>query len=254
MRLRRYGTVACFLGFAAVGVAQSAWTGSINFNANWAISNQDTQSILLFSDASKKDPMGLLRVGVRYAFARQTFGADKTFETTEDNYKLSGRYDWSINSRLFAFGSLQLDHDAITDLDLRTVSAGGLGFIALQSGNATEGKFQAAGDAEWRLSAGLSYLTEDYDGAASKREVGLQFGSLYRRSLSSGFNVQHELVFVPAFSDFGDYFLTSDLSLRATLTGNLVAAFSWFLDYDATPASGRRKDNSKLALSLGYKF
>lgn len=234
----------------------SEWTGSLNLSAAAAISDQDTQSLLFTGNAERRMGPGELRLRALYAYARQTSGPSKAFQTTEDRWSAGGRYDYDLSDgKYFGYGSLRFERNSINDLDLRTLAAIGLGTYLQRSDSVREtGKFRNAGDTEWRVSGGLSYLTEKYSGSTSSEEFGLDFGSLYRRQLSDAAFLEHDLAFIPAFGDFGDYFLISDLGIGMSVADAWQLKLSWIYDYDSTPAPGKRKDNQKYALGLGYRF
>lgn len=238
--------LAMSFGFAIAD--EGNWTGSINLNASSTISTRNTQSIFIFGDAQRNFAKGRLGIKANYAFSRQDPGAGPSV-TTEDRWSLSGQYDWNIGTKTFGYFSGRLDRDAIARLDLRTVFGAGLG-TSLFGPSA----LNADGDWEWKVSAGASLVNENYRTGADNDYVGLQLGSNYRRILGGGWRFAHDLSFIPNVEDFDDYFYVSDLSVSKAIGSNWNIRLSYILDYDSTPAPGARRQNSKYALSLGYKF
>lgn len=248
-------TLTLLMGALAAGAfaAESKFEGSINFSANYAVSNRDSQALFLFGDASRKMGNGDLGIKAFYSFARQNQTNGGPFSTTEDRMSLAGRYDYLIGTRTIGYGSLRFDRDRIAALDLRTLAGAGLGSYIIPVS-----KLEDRGERDWKLSAGLSYLNEDYTGGGSDSYVGLELGSAYRMMLSDTLRLSHSAGFVPNFGDWSDYFFVSDLSLTMPLGDEKKASwqvsFSFLFDYDSTPAVGARQDNYKYVLGIGYKF
>lgn len=222
---------------------QRRWTGSAALNISAIQSSRDSQFLSFSLNAINKGERDKISARAFYSFARQTPIGGGSLSTTEDRYSLEGQYDYTIRNKTFWFAAARFDHDAINDLDLRTILTGGLGYLLIDEETTA-----------WQLTGGISYKNEQYDGQPESSEVGLSLGSNYQRLLSRNLNLTHDLRFVPAFSDFGDYFLVSDLGLITSLSERFSAEFRFIFDYDSTPATGAQKDNYKYFLGLGYKF
>ncbi len=219
------------------------WTGSAALNLSAIQSTRDSQFLSLSINAVNKGEKDKISAKAFYSFARQSPLGGGDLETTEDRYSLEGQYDYTIRDQTFWFAAARFDHDAVNDLDLRTIVTGGLGYMIIDRE-----------DTAWQVTGGISYRNEQYDGEPESSEVGLSVGSNYQRLLSRNLNLTHDLRFIPAFSDFGDYFLVSDLGLVTSLSERFSAEFRFIFDYDSTPATGAQKDNYKYFLGLGYKF
>jgi putative salt-induced outer membrane protein YdiY len=255
-----FKNLALPVGLLTAGIChaqQPSWTGTLNINANVAQSTQDAQSFFFDLKAFERLKAGnQLAVNVFYVLNRQTNGASKDFDTTEDRWSLSGKYDAPSSNRKFGFVDQRFDRNRIVNLGLRSVTTIGYGYYALRTKNPLEsGRVEAIGDAEWRITAGLSYLTENYlNDLGSRNQAGLQFASSFRRVFKRGVSLSHNIELFPAFDKLDDVFLISNLGVGFPISSRMSIALSWISDYDTTPAPGARRDNSRYALTLGYKF
>jgi hypothetical protein len=258
-----FATTPFSLAIAALSSGQSlaptqpSWFGSLNLNANIAQSAQDAQSLFLDVRAVNKLAKGnQYDFSGLYIFTRQTSGPNKTFNTTEDRWTITGRYEAPSNNRKFGFIEQRIESNKIVSLGTRYVTTAGFGYFPVRTENpATTGRVDRPGDAEWRLNFGLSYLAENYlNGLGSRTQEGFQLGSNFRKVLNRGVSLSHQFDFIPAFRDFQDFFWVSNLALGIPLNQRTNLSINWITDFDSTPAPGARKDNTKLALTIGFRF
>jgi|GEM_PF-3359038 hypothetical protein len=242
----RHSILCLFIALPGLTAAQ--WTGSINLNASLAQNVRNSTSLLILGDAKQKLPAGELTLKALLAYSRQSVSGGVS-ETTEDRGSLFAQYDFTLNSRSFGYANAGLDYDKVQLLDLRTLIGAGVGWYVFRSP-----EFRRAGDADWKVTTGLAYIAEDYRFGGDNSRIGLQLGSEYRRKLADTVDVLHTLLFIPAFNDFGNYYLTSDLQLRTSLGRSWQATLGWLFTYTSEPAPGIRKDTSNFVLGIGYKF
>ena len=235
----------------------SRWTGRINLNANLALSTQDTQSFFVEARATNKLEQGnQLDYSLLYILSRQTTGDPKEYNTTEDRWTITGRYEAPSSNRKYGFVEQRLENNKLVDLAFRSITTAGFGYYAVRTENTLKtGKVELPGDAEWRLNFGLSYLSENYlNDLGSRQQRGLQFGSSFRKIFKRGISVNHYLDFIPSLNNLAEYFWVSNLAVAFPLNTRTSLALNWISDYDSSPAPGARKDNNKFALTVGFKF
>jgi hypothetical protein len=64
----------------------------------------------------------------------------------------------------------------------------------------------------------------------------------------------HDLTYYPSTDKVSDYFLTSTAEIRAYFTSTMFTTFKVIFDYDATPAIGSHKTDTKYLFGVGYSF
>lgn len=248
------------MGLAFGGVVQGqriGWSGNLNLNANLSQSVQDAQSVFVDFRAFQRYRIGnQLALNGFYILTRQTDGATKLFNTTEDRWTFNLKYDAPSSSRKFGFIDQRFDRNRIVELGLRSVTTAGFGYYPIRTTNPrTTGRVESRGDAEWRITAGLSYLTESFlNDLGNRNQTGFQLGSSFRKIFGRGISVNHVIDYFPAIENPEDFFVISNLSVGFPITQRVGLNLSWISDFDSTPAPGTRKDNNKYALSLGFSF
>jgi putative salt-induced outer membrane protein YdiY len=253
---RLAGLGVLLLAGSALGQVQG-WSGQLNFNFTAAQSVLNSSSVFVNLRAVNKLKMGnQLEYSLFYGLSRQTNATTGLNDTTEDRWSVGAHYDTPSSRRKFGFIDQRFDRNAVVQLGSRSVTTIGYGYFAVRTENPFKtGRVDTVGDAELKITAGLSYLTETYlNDLGSRSAPGLQFASSFRKVFKKGVSVNHYLEFYPAFNRFDDFFLTSNLNLGIPISQRISLAVAWIADYDTTPAPGARKDNSRYALTLGYRF
>lgn len=180
----------------------------------------------------------------RYTFAGAANRAKDRGVETARNWTGSARYDRFFTPRVFVNGNVILTNDRFRDLDLRTALGAGIGY-------------QVADTPQVKLSveAGLGYVheslraTPDDSYAAFREAARLDVPVAADRIV---FFHQHDGYFGLTGTD--NLFLRMQNGVRFGLVAGFVTTMRLDLDYDGSPAPGRRRTDHTFALTLGYRF
>ena len=133
MRVTRVA-LACALALGSAGIAQAQATvkmdgkfrSSLGLGASLSSGNSDAGSISLTGDAVRATEQG------RISLYRNSHYATAEGETTSDQTRLGGRYDYKLGPSYFAFGGLDLAHNRFANINLRAQLGGGLGWHVIK--------------------------------------------------------------------------------------------------------------------------
>jgi putative salt-induced outer membrane protein YdiY len=200
--------------------------------------NTDVNSLRLDADATIRQSAN------RYTAAAVLNRAkDRGLETAE-NWNTALNYDRFLTERLFANANSIFTNDKFRDLDLRTALGAGLGYQVLDTALV---KLTANG--------GLGWVNENFDVAeddsytAAREGAGLEVSIVPDRIQ---FFHQHDGYFGVTGED--NLFVRMRNGVRLGLVGGLVTTVQHDLDYDRSPAPGRRNTDRTFALTFGYRF
>lgn len=211
-----------------------------NLTAGGSASTGNTESRALY---------GAGRLEVRSEKKRVTVSAKGNYAESEDtltasNASGSGKYDYFLTEKLFAYAQTLLEQDRLQDLDLRSTLGAGLGYQFFETS-----RFGLYAE------AGASYVKEDYDDAENRDYAAGRW--------SVGFDWQ----IVPDHVDFfhlhegyvsledtEDFYFRSEQGLRVALIGNFYCNIQVNYDYKNRPAPGKEEDDLRYLLGLGYSF
>lgn len=177
------------------------------------------------------------------ANAAITRAEDREAETAR-NWTAGLKYDRFLTSRLFLNANTILTNDRFRDLDLRTALGAGIGYQVLSTPRVA-----------LTADAGLGYVNENLesqedDSYAAARESA-SLGIFLVPDRVQVFH-QHDGYFGVTGDD--NLFVKMQNGVRIGLGAGFVTTLRHDLDYDRSPAIGRRNTDRTFALTLGYRF
>ena len=177
-----------------------------------------------------------------YFLSRQTNPDSSGYSIASNFAFINGRYDRNVSEKLAVYGSVGYREDNPNNLSLRSLYGTGLSY------NVHEGTVW-----KWNLSGGFAYLTQAYtDGSPRTETPSAAFGSQYNRTIGSKIDITHTLSYIPAFSDFSNYVLTSVFSLGYQISKPLKLTINNVTDYQSEPTGGSLKKNSQWFIGLSF--
>jgi putative salt-induced outer membrane protein YdiY len=180
----------------------------------------------------------------RYTAAAAVTRADDRGTETARNWSTAFRYDRFVSTRLFVNANTILTSDQFRDLDLRTAIGAGIGYQVLASPRAS-----------LTADGGLGYVNENLESqpddsyTALRESVSLNLFAVPDRVQ---FFHQHDGYFGVTGED--NLFIRMQNGVRFALAAGFVATLRHDLDYDRSPAIGRRTTDRTFAMTLGYRF
>ena len=222
----------------------TAWQSSAAVGLTLSRGNSDTTLFSITIGTEKKWSMNDLTLGADaiYGDTRQS-GASKSTETADAQHG-AVQYNRLFSERFYAFGRVDLLHDAIANIQYRLTVAPGAGYYLIKR-KATD----------LSVEAGPAYVAEKL-GNHYENFATLRVGERFHHALSDHAKVWEAADFLPQVDHFDNYVLTSEVGAEAGLNkGNTLSLRSVLQDaYDNIPALGRLKNDLKLIVSIAYKF
>jgi putative salt-induced outer membrane protein YdiY len=214
------------------------WSGGANAGLLTTSGNTEISTLRLDGEVTARTARD------RYSASAVLNQAEDAGEETAQNWTSSLTYNRFLTDRLFADASAIFTNDRFRDLDLRTALGVGLGYQVWDRPSAT-----------LSVNGGYGWVNENFaaspdDSYSALREaVKLDVFFLARRL--QAFH-HHDGYFGVTGDD--NLFFRMQNGLRATITGALVATLRTDVDYDRSPAPGRRNTDRSFALTLGVRF
>jgi putative salt-induced outer membrane protein len=161
---------------------------------------------------------------------------------TADAVQGGARYDHNFSSRVFAFGGVDFQTDALQQLDLRSVLTGGVGFQAMKRENTT-----------LELRSGGNYTREKYD-TFNRNIAGLTLGEDFATKLGASTALTQNLYFYPDLSQTGEYRATFNFGTVTKINQWLGWQNSFGDIYVTNPPVGTRQNDVLLTTGLNFSF
>lgn len=213
------------------------WSGAVVAAGNYQTGNTERSAFRLGADAVRRGE-------------KDRFSMRFLYDISEERSTLSSRsffgslkYDYFFTGKFYGYLGVELLNDKFKDLNLRTVVGPGVGY-------------QIWDDTRKALAveAGLSYFSEDYKIADDKHWITARLAADYRYKITDTILFTNGLVLYPSLEKISDFSLRNEAALSTALGSGWSLKLANILDYDNTPAVGKKGTDSNFLLGLQYAF
>jgi putative salt-induced outer membrane protein YdiY len=203
------------------------WDSHAEIGLNGSDGNADTLAIQTGFELKRKSDSHILAIDVDY---RQASSRNKT---VEENGRLNIDYDRFLkNPACSAFGKFGLEWDRFKAFDLRLNVNGGIGYHWIRRDDRSLILRFGAGGSREIGAPDDAWIPEGVCGVDAERQ------------LTARQKLRARIDYFPAWSNFGDYRLVSDLAWEMLLDGtnNLSLKLAASDRYDSTPQGAKPND------------
>lgn len=229
------------------------WSGS--FDLAFAATQATTNTTALATGFSLHRERGPSRLHLETAYQRATTSDAEDDDTTPEDEsheektadELRGflRQEYDLDTRYFAFGSLEAEHDGIEELQIRLIPRAGLGYVVHESETT-----------RFAVDAGGAFVYERFYDGSENDYPAVAFGAESKMKLPFGGATWHARVdYTPSILDWmDDYQLRGETSLLVPMTEGLSLKASLVDLYNSSPADDTKSNSlsTLLGLSLGF--
>lgn len=219
------------------------WKGSVTAGAIAARGNTNTDAANAGLDALRRSAEDRLTLNGAYNYSRENTH-DQGARVTMENWLLAAKYDYFLTEKWYVYGNVKAERDHLANLDLRLTPGAGLGYQWLESEKVN-----------FNTEAGLTWVYERYtDPVVTREYVAGRFAYHYDRQINENLKFVHNFEVLPSLEFAGDFLLTADAGLRATLTKDFFGEAKVQLQYNSQPAEDTEKTDVRYMLNVGWGF
>ena len=229
------------------------WNG--NFDLALAATQATTETTALaagFGLRRERGPSRLrLEASYQRATTREAEDDDTTLEDESEEEKTADelrgflRQEYDLDTRYFAFGSLEAEHDGIEELQYRVIPKAGLGYVVHESDTA-----------RFAVDAGGAFVYERFYDDSSNSYPAIAFGAESEMTLPfAGATWRSRVDYTPSITDWmDDYQLRGETALLVPMTEGLSFKASVVDLYNSSPSDETQSNSlsTLLGLSLGF--
>lgn len=230
--------------FAAPAFAQTKtdgeWRGNLSLGLSYSSGNTDANSLSLAADAVRATADDKITLGAQ-ALHGESKNAGVTTKTA-DFFRMGGRYDRNLSERLFGFGGLDLEHDKLQRLDLRSTLNAGLGYHVIADKDNTFDVFGGVG------------ATREKFPTLSRNFAEVVLGEESSHKLSEGTTFKQRLAVYPNLKDSGEYRAHFDATLATALSAGWNFNVTLSSRYVSNPLPGLKTTDTLLLVGIASKF
>lgn len=219
------------------------WSGSMTAGAIATRGNTNTEAANAALDAQRRSEEDRLTLNAAYNYSREKT-EDEGARVTMENWLVAGKYDYFLTEKWYVYGNAKVERDHIANLDLRVTPGAGAGYQWIESEKTN-----------FNTEAGLTWVYERYTDPDDTREhVAGRFAHHYDRQINENVKFVHNLEILPSLEDLGEFLLTADAGLRATLTKDFFGEVKVQLQHNSQPAQGKEKNDVRYMINVGWGF
>ena len=171
--------------------------------------------------------------------------------TTGEQVRLGGRYDYNLGSTMFGFGGVDLERNKFSNLKLRSQLTGGLGYHAIKTA-----------ETSWDLFGGLAYTSDKYftrtliDGSTrdSYGYASLFVAEESTHKLSETTSAKQRFALYPNVSNTGEFRATWDAGLAVAMSKTMNLNVGLGVTHNSEPGAGRKSTDTLFTTGVSVKF
>ena len=136
-----------------------------------------------------------------------------------------------------------MDTDVGADIQLRTYFGASLGY-----------QWREDEKLKWNSELGAGYLTEEHYVDEDKEYWAGRVMNNIEWTISDKCSLANTATAFVSLEDSEDVNTRSDTRFKTSLTEKMFAQLQWVWDYDATPATGKERNDNQVSLGVGWSF
>lgn len=211
-------------------------SGKVNVAIEYDRGNNDSDEIDIDAEVTMRRINDRIRL---FAEIEQDKAAGVT---TKDKWLLTGKYDYFKTERQYYFGSLSLESDEFSDLNLRSGLGAGIGHIFHNSK-----KLNLSGE------LGGTWVHEEYDSTENNDYIALGWAVDFDKYVFTDFTqLYHRQSGTMSVEDTEDIVIKSWTGLRFLLPHGFLASLEANIEFDNTPTPGLDRVDNTYNIKLGY--
>lgn len=197
---------------------------------------------------------GSLSAGISEAYKYEFSIKGETFYSSADGemdgqkHAGSTRYMFGLGrgekKKWYNFYKLEAGHDRFANIDYRLVPGVGIGYWLFD---------RPLIKAMFEIAAGFEH-TEYRDSTESDNETILIPRAYFEKTFGKGAIFSEDIVYYPATEDFGRYRIHSETSLKSPLTKDFSLKIAFIDDYNSSPPTGIKKNDTRLMTTITFAF
>lgn len=219
------------------------WTGSITAGVMLTRGNTYTDSANAGIDAMRRTEEDRLTLKAVYNYSREKPSGEEG-RVTQENWMAGAKYDYFIAEKWFLYGNGRVERDHIANLDLRLTPGAGVGYQWVESAKTN-----------FNTEAGITWVYERYTDPDETRDYFAgRLAYHLDHQLAENVKFIHNVEVLPSLEEMGEFLLTADIGLRASLTKDFFSEAKVVYQYNSQPAEGKDRTDVRYIMSLGWGF
>jgi putative salt-induced outer membrane protein YdiY len=228
---------------AAEAPPPAGWTGAISVGLTLTRGNSETTTIAAAAEAKHETEKDRWTTGAWYNQNEQTDQVTGVDTTTAKNYGARLQYDRFVSERLYWLANAKGEKDEAAALQFRGTAGLGLGY-----------QFKNTETFKLNGEAGLNWVHEDLEGESPNEFLAARLAEHWDYIWTETTKLGQTGEFFPSLEDSDDWTAKVDTHADVSMTEAMFLRLQHVLDYDNTPATGAKKADNRVIVTVGWSF
>jgi putative salt-induced outer membrane protein YdiY len=220
------------------------WSGHVTLTGAVARGNTNSEMVNLIGHVQRSVTDNLLTLDAGYNYQRQAPVGGGPEKRTEDNWFFEAEDKDLFTKKFYGYVDARVERDLLADLSLRLTPGAGLGYYW----------FNNPKDFTFSTEAGISWVYRSFSNDGTQDSVAARAAYDLVKVINDKVSIFHDFQIFPAFDSIDDFFLITDVGIRAKLTDHLYSEFRIDFRHDQRPAPGAQQDDTLYSAGLGLTF
>lgn len=220
------------------------WEGNVTFGGYVLSGNTARRGATGDFTAVRRSEADRLTTNAFWEYAEDKDRATKKWKLQQRRTGMQIKYDYFLSKKSYLWVNTAAEGNYTANLDLRYTVGGGYGYQWIETERTKFG-----------TELGASFFSEAYrDSTPSTQHLALRFAWKLEHEITERLKFWQQLEAYPSVERLNDFYGKLDSRLIAKLTDSFIAQAKIVLDYDSTPATGRKGLDVGYFLTLGWTF
>jgi putative salt-induced outer membrane protein len=217
------------------------WSGNLDTGLSLSRGNSDTSTFNFGLNAARSTTRDKISVYMTTLYSKNS--ATGASLVTADAKRGGARYDINLSSKVFAFGTGDLENDEFQKLDLRLTFGGGMGWHVIKTERTS-----------FDIFGGGTLNRENYSTGLNRTSGEVLIGEELTHKMSKRSSFKERAVLLPNISDSGEYRFNLDASIVTLLKTWLGWTVTFSDRYISNPVFGTKSNDVLLSTGLRLTF
>jgi putative salt-induced outer membrane protein YdiY len=218
------------------------WESTVALGFTLTRGNSETLLATLTAGTRKKWEQNEVSLGADATYGESTVNDVNTVNANSAHGFV--QYNRLFTERFYGYARVDAMFDEVADINYRVSLSPGVGYYFIKNKTA-----------DLCAEVGPGYIFENLGGDVHDYAT-LRVGEKFHYALSDRARLTQTAEYLPQLDDFNNYIINFLIGIEADLTKDKKFVLGTFLydTYDNIPAPGRKCNDLKLVVSIGYKF
>lgn len=218
---------------SGIGVA---WSGYIDLSGATSRGNTENSAYRLSGESVARTKQN------RFTIGGQANRADNNGVESEFNNRAYMQYDHFVSEKWYVYANGALENDRFRDIKLRSRIGSGMGY-----------SFYNTQDIKLDIETGLTYVNTDFYEAVDENNPNARWALNYKNRLfDTAIETFHRHEILLGIDNTDDLLIFTQTGFRFPFTQHINASTQLNVDYQKTPAVGRKSTDTTLLFGVGY--